>query len=51
MEEALDLMLIGSKYISPLIGPWPTANELGFDENQFLAYQAALTNEFSIIQG
>lgn len=51
ISQLTNLMLIGPKYISPLVGPWPTASELGFDENQLLAYEAALTKEFSIIQG
>jgi len=51
VEATRDLMRIENAYISPLAGPWPMARELGFDDNQFLAYQAALTKELSIIQG
>jgi len=51
VEETTHQMSLGGHYISPLVGPWPSANRLGFDDNQFLAFQAALTKEFSIIQG
>jgi len=33
------------------LGIWPHLAELGFDEAQFQAYQAALTEEFVLIQG
>jgi len=42
---------IDGNYFSPLMGPWPNANQLNLDPTQFEAFQAAVTNEFAIIQG
>ncbi|CAL8088270.1 unnamed protein product [Orchesella dallaii] len=40
------------RYIAPLrADQWPSAVDFGLDDNQFLAFQAAITNEFTIIQG
>ena len=30
---------------------WPTATELGLNDSQYAAYKAALTQDFSVIQG
>ena len=30
---------------------WPAATELGFNNSQYAAYKAALTQDFSVIQG
>lgn len=41
----------GDICISPQQWQWPSAAEFGLDENQMQAFRAALTKEFSIIQG
>lgn len=30
---------------------WPSSDEMGFIESQWLAFKAALTQEFSLLQG
>ncbi len=39
------------RYIAPMQWQWPTADEFGLDNNQLDAFKAALTKEFTIIQG
>lgn len=57
LEEAEHTMKIrlrnnDERNFSPLIDhEWPTPEELGLDNNQFVAYKAAITREFAIIQG
>ena len=43
-EEAQDVILTD-------YDTWPSADELGMDESQYNAFQAALTREISVIQG
>lgn len=38
--------------INPLeLGNWPSAEQLGMDQPQYVAFQSAITQEISIIQG
>jgi len=40
------------RYLAPLRDDqWPSAAQLGLDDNQYRAFKTAITNEFTIIQG